>query len=49
LLPLSFTNFGWPVLLSLRIFALQLKIIHRLRKPNSAHAIATSHSRVNRS
>ena len=49
LLPLNFTNFGWPVLLTLRTFALQLKIIPRLRKPNSAHAIATNHSRFNRS
>jgi len=34
-------------LLTLRIFALQQKIIHRLRKPNPAHAVATNHSRFN--
>jgi len=43
---LNFTNAGWPVL---RTIALELNIIPRLRKPSSAHAIATNHSRFNRS
>jgi len=47
LLPLNFTNFGWPVLLTLRTFAFQLNIISLLRKPNSAHAISTNHSPFN--
>jgi hypothetical protein len=34
-------------LLTLRILALQQKIIRRLRKPNPAHGIATNHSRFN--
>jgi hypothetical protein len=49
LLPLNFTNFGWPVLLMLRTSTLQLKIIPRLRKPNSTRAIAANHSHFNRS
>jgi len=36
LLPLNFTNFGWPVLLPLRPFAMQLKVTPRLHKPNSS-------------
>ena len=36
LLPLNFTNFGWPVLLPLRPFPMQLKVIPDLRKPSSS-------------
>jgi hypothetical protein len=34
-------------LLTLRIFALQQKLVHRLHKPNPAHAVSNNHSRFN--
>jgi hypothetical protein len=36
LLPLNFTNFGWPVLLPLRPFVMELKVIPRLSKLSSS-------------
>jgi hypothetical protein len=48
-LALNFTNFGWPVLRTLRTLALQPRSMLCLRKPNSVHAIATNHPRFDRS